>query len=362
MEFIKTEEFKSIMWTLSAVYGILAVIPLVQILRVHFRAPHIGWSILKLFLLFTMVASLIRCISFAIYSYLSFSNFFLSENDSPVFLVLFNVPRIIYFTGFSLLILFWAEILHKVNHELLYRLNNTKTIFIMLNVFVYLIQIIIWVPIFFYQSWSLEPLVPKIESIFFTVVSLFVAALFLIFGGRLFFKLKSFPIESEGRNSVLWEVGTVAAICFAGFTIRAAVLILTTVMGQLDMEPLVILFYYISVEVIPMIAVMLILSRPTKDSFKKGANDYSNSDENSSNPDDIVALPEEEDYSGSSNNTIPNSKQYYASNPRSYHWARVLDSGSLPPAYTVNFPSADGTTTENSQLLWHVDENYVDKK
>jgi len=361
------DEFKIIMYLLSGIYAFLTLIPLFLLIKVQRRDPRVGWTILKLFLVFTLLASLVRAVSFGIFIYLNIENFFLStQNDTPTFLVLFNVPRVMFFTAFALLILFWAEILQKVNHQEMYRLKYTKTIFIMLNLFVLLVQVIIWITLFIAPDWANSFNLRYIENVFFIVITVFIAVLFFAFGGRLFLKIKSFPIESEGRNKVLFEVGTVTSICFAGFIIRAGFLIAVTVHNVIDNDPVVILLYHVTVEIVPMIALLVILNRPTvdsKDNFEfEDSNSFSAKPENA---DPVSGSEDKEKSKSGSSQSMPNSKLYYASHPRSYHWARILDSGTLPSVNNVNFAVSFPNTehaTESSQLLWEVDDNYVDNK
>jgi hypothetical protein len=60
-----------------------------------------------------------------------------------------------------------------------------------------------------------------VSSLFLAVVSVFAAAGFVLYGGRLFAMLRRFPIESEGRRKKLREVGCVTAVCTTCFCARA---------------------------------------------------------------------------------------------------------------------------------------------
>ncbi|KAJ8624283.1 hypothetical protein MRB53_032813 [Persea americana] len=59
-----------------------------------------------------------------------------------------------------------------------------------------------------YVKQSENPVVVEVAKLFFAVVLFFAALGFLIYGGRLFFMLRCFPIESKGRRRKLNEVGT----------------------------------------------------------------------------------------------------------------------------------------------------------
>jgi len=187
--------------------------------------------------------------------------FFLDDiQDDPACIVLVNIPRVIFFSAFSLLILFWAEIIHKVrNHATSF--DRKRTCFITTNVVIYVIQLAFWIPIFFLPKWSASSGVPKIENLGFSVLSTGIGALFLVFGGRLFVMLKSFPIESKGRTSKLIEVGAVTVICCLCFFLRASFLVLTSFDMAIDTNTYVLLAYYFMVEILPCIMVLVILSR-----------------------------------------------------------------------------------------------------
>jgi len=225
---------------------------------------------------------------------------------------------------------------------------------------IYLIQAVVWLPLFLDPVWSNSIHLAEMENVFFVIVTVFISINFVALGGRLFLKLKSFPIESEGRNKVLWEVGLVTIICFGSFLIRAGFLIAVTVDKLIDLDPIVILLYHIFVEIMPMIALLFILTRPSLDPKANIEFEDSNTFSDREDADQVdLSLEEEKSNSG---NTMPNSKLYYASNPRSYHWARLLDSGSLPTVhFAVSYPNPSENLNENSHLLWEVDENYVDK-
>jgi len=114
-----------------------------------------------------------------------------------------------------------------------------------------------------------------------------------------------------------------------------------------------------------MIAVLFILTRPNAD--PKPLKEYENSTYsdkvNSVQP---IAGHSEDDISQSSS-SLPNSKLYYASQPRSYHnWAKSESERSLPTVnFAVTYPNNNNTVNPNDfsvSPLWKVDENYVDNK
>ncbi|KAK6149770.1 hypothetical protein DH2020_017295 [Rehmannia glutinosa] len=98
-----------------------------------------------------------------------------------------------------------------------------------------------------------------------TVMSFIAALGFLLYGGRLFFMLRRFPIESKGRRKKLHEVGSVTAICFTCFLIRCFVVVLSAfdLDASLDVldHPVLNLIYYTLVEILPSVLVLYILRK-----------------------------------------------------------------------------------------------------
>ncbi|KAG6512117.1 hypothetical protein ZIOFF_030212 [Zingiber officinale] len=123
------------------------------------------------------------------------------------------------------------------------------------------IQVCIWI----YLLVDYSNIGDLLGKIFIAVVS-FVAALgFAIYGGRLFFLLRRFPIESKGRRKKLHEVGYVTAICFACFLIRCFVVGLSAFDRDASLEvldhPILDLVYYMLTEILPSALVLYILRK-----------------------------------------------------------------------------------------------------
>jgi len=248
---------------LCAAYAILAIAPIVQLVRIHIRAPEAGWGIQKLFLLFCTGGALIRIVLFGILVLLRLrvGNFFLDEDDAPTFIILSNVPRIVFFTTFSLLILLWAEIIHRVRYHQSRSFVGKRNVFIGLNIFIYTIQGLFWFFIFYQPSEVKTMSLPIIENLFFAVLSVTIAILFLIYGGRLFFMLKNFPYDSPDLANKLFEVGSVTSVCTTCFLIRGSLLFLTSFMQSVQLNAYVLLSYCLTTEIIPAILVLGILSK-----------------------------------------------------------------------------------------------------
>ncbi|PWZ32639.1 Tobamovirus multiplication protein 3 [Zea mays] len=82
---------------------------------------------------------------------------------------------------------------------------------------------------------------------------------------KLFIMLKYFPIESKGRQQKLREVGRVATICFCCFSARCIMMCFNAFDEEADLDvldhPVLNLFYYLLVEILPSSLVLYILRR-----------------------------------------------------------------------------------------------------
>eukprot|EP00261_Vitis_vinifera_P031909 XP_019073152.1 PREDICTED: tobamovirus multiplication protein 1 isoform X2 [Vitis vinifera] len=173
-------------------------------------------------------------------------------------MVLLDLPGLLFFSTYTLLVLFWAEIYHQARSL---PIDKLRPAYYIINGLVYFTQISIWISIRLSQS----PIAIEVAKLFFSVVSFFAALGFLIYGGRLFFLLRRFPIESRGRQKKLNEVGFVTGVCCTCFLIRCLVVALSALDKDADLDvlnhPILNLSYYMLVEIIPSALVLFILRK-----------------------------------------------------------------------------------------------------
>uniref|UniRef100_A0A7C9D295 THH1/TOM1/TOM3 domain-containing protein n=1 Tax=Opuntia streptacantha TaxID=393608 RepID=A0A7C9D295_OPUST len=173
-------------------------------------------------------------------------------------LVLLDLPGLLFFTTYTLLVLFWAEIYFQARSL---STDKLRPVYITVNCIIYAIQVCIWIFLWLNDSSFIESL----GQIFIAVVSFIAALGFLLYGGRLFFMLRRFPIESKGRRKKLREVGSVTAVCFTCFLIRCLMVLTSAFDPDASLEvfdhPLVDLIYYLVVEILPSALVLFILRK-----------------------------------------------------------------------------------------------------
>ncbi|KAJ0960965.1 hypothetical protein J5N97_001069 [Dioscorea zingiberensis] len=243
---------RGIFYFLCAAYSLVSLVALVQLIRIQIRVPEYGWTTQKLFHLMNFIVNGLRAILFGVYH----SVFLL--RPKALKMVLLDLPGLLFFSTYTLLVLFWAEIYHQARSL---PTDKLRPAYLFINGAVYTIQICIWA----YVEIDQKPVAVEIAKIFFAVVSLFAAMGFLIYGGRLFFMLRRFPIESRGRQKKLNEVGFVTVICSTCFLVRCLVVALSAFDKDADVDvlnhPVLNLIYYMLVEILPSALVLFILRK-----------------------------------------------------------------------------------------------------
>ncbi|CAN4110566.1 unnamed protein product [Withania somnifera] len=252
LETVSDSGKQGIFYALCAAYACVSFVALVQLIRIQLRLSGIGWTTQKVFHLMNFVVCGLRAILFGFYR----SVFYL--RPKALEMMLLDLPGLLFFSTYTLLVLFWAEIFHQASNLPIDKLRPT---YYEVNAVIYLIQICIWI---FMRVGSTSAGV-ETAKLFFAVISFCAALGFIIYGGRLFAMLRRFPIESRGRQKKLYEVGFVTGICCTCFLIRCVVVAISAFNGSADVDvidhPVLILFYYMVVEILPSILVLFILRK-----------------------------------------------------------------------------------------------------
>ncbi|KAI9123869.1 hypothetical protein K1719_005169 [Acacia pycnantha] len=242
----------AIYYFLCAAYALVSLVALVQLIRIELRVPEYGWTTQKIFHLMNFIVNGVRAVVFG------FHHQVFLLHPKVMVLVLLELPGLLFFSTYTLLVLFWAEIYNQARSL---PTDKLRIFYIVINGAIYFIQVCVWIFL-----WIDENSVVEITGQIFIAVVSFMAALgFLLYGGRLFFMLKRFPIESKGRRKKLHEVGSVTVICFTCFLIRCIMVFLAAFDTDASLDvlnhPILDLIYYLLVEILPSALVLFILRK-----------------------------------------------------------------------------------------------------
>lgn len=244
---------------LAFAYATLAIIALIQLIRISKRVPQYGWTTQKVFHLLNLFVCILRAVAMAFRFQLQglLKNTFFKGLLPGL---LNDLPGLLFFTTYTLLVLFWAEIYHKAKGQTTSRLRPT---FLATNIFVYIVQGIL---VILSSFEALKATARTSASWFLVLVSLAAAGGFLLYGGRLVQMLMRFPLESRGRTKKMVEVGAVTLICTLCFCLRALFKALSTVKSDefglnVLQHPFLNIAFYCFVELIPAAAVLFILRK-----------------------------------------------------------------------------------------------------
>ncbi|TVT96941.1 hypothetical protein EJB05_05912 [Eragrostis curvula] len=221
-------------FSLSAAYALVSAVALIQLIRIQLRVPEFGWTTQKVFHLMNFIVNGVRAIVFGFHAHV-----FLLQTKVYT-LVLLDLPGLLFFSTYTLLVLFWAEIYHQAKNI---PTDKLRVIYIGVNGIIYVIQVCIWL----YLGINDNPLIELVSKVFISAVSFIALLGFLIYGGRLFSMLRRFPIESKGRRKKLYEVA------FSSFDPDLS-------LDVLD-HPILDFFYYMLTEILPSALVLFVLRK-----------------------------------------------------------------------------------------------------
>ncbi|XAR49455.1 hypothetical protein NMG60_11032673 [Bertholletia excelsa] len=243
---------QGIFYSLCTSYALVAVVALVQIFRIQLRVPEYGWTTQKVFHLMNFVVNGLRAILFGLYKII------FSIRSKALELMLLDLPGLLFFSTYTLLVLFWAEIYHQARSL---PIDKLRHVYFAINGAIYFTQVCIW----FFIRLTISPAALAVSRIFFSVSSFFAALGFLIYGGRLFMMLRRFPIESRGRQKKLHEVGFVTGTCCTCFLIRCSMVAVSAFDKDAEIDvmnhPVLNLVYYMVAEIFPSALVLFILRK-----------------------------------------------------------------------------------------------------
>eukprot|EP01112_Ceratiomyxa_fruticulosa_P016196 TRINITY_DN485_c0_g1_i2.p1 TRINITY_DN485_c0_g1~~TRINITY_DN485_c0_g1_i2.p1 ORF type:complete len:312 (-),score=38.07 TRINITY_DN485_c0_g1_i2:89-1024(-) len=248
-------------FALAGFYFFLLLFPLVQI----YRITALGYPITKsttqkTFLTLFSVTSLLRCSFFVVVPIFSNGNFNIARFENPIDLILDDAGCIVFFTTFTLLIIFWAEIIYQAGNNRDFFIRRVRPVYYVTITLIYLAQVSLWVFLIMWRKDAIYSTLVVVDNVLYAGLAVISALGFLYFGGRLYLMLRH-SIESEGRKNKLVEVLYVAIMCIVCFITRSVIFSLLTFSNVINASYIVIGIYYFLSEIAPILVVYLVLRK-----------------------------------------------------------------------------------------------------
>jgi len=247
---------------LGVFYFVLFLISVFQLVRItrFSEVPLSKFSTQKSFFTLLCSTAIFRTFFFFIVPLATTGDFGISKFDNPYLTILDDFGCLVFFSSFSLLILFWAEIIYHARNKRLIYSSKVKPAFHLLIFLIYALQIAIWVLLSTIAR-SYFHYVDVIDHCYYSFISLIAFAGFVYFGGKLYIMLQRNPIESAGRKNKMREVLLVTAICAFCFIARAIAFLVITLDTPLETNMYSVIIFYTIAEVVPAILVLFILRK-----------------------------------------------------------------------------------------------------
>lgn len=183
--------------------------------------------------------------------------------------VAFDLPCLLFFTAYALLVLFWAEMYYQARGK---KGSAPRRAFYVVNLAAYVTLGTLWIAGGVVDPHQTEILQSCAAGVI-AVCAFAIAALFVKYGGSLFLMLRRFPPRAKGRRRKLREIGVVTATCVLCFSARAAAVIAEAVVletnkqkgGFLDKThpktPAADVAYYVACELFPAATALFVLRK-----------------------------------------------------------------------------------------------------
>ncbi|XP_022733049.1 tobamovirus multiplication protein 3-like isoform X4 [Durio zibethinus] len=117
---------------LAGLYGLVAAVALVQLIRIQLRVPEYGWTTQKVFHFLNFLVNGVRVVVFV------FRRNVQKLHPEIVQHILLDMPSLAFFTTYALLVLFWAEIYYQARAV---STDGLRPSFFTINAVVYSIQV-----------------------------------------------------------------------------------------------------------------------------------------------------------------------------------------------------------------------------
>ncbi|KAI3916545.1 hypothetical protein MKW92_033496 [Papaver armeniacum] len=213
----------AVFYSLCVCYALISIIALVQLIRIQMRVPEFGWTTQKVFHLMNFIVNGLRAVLFGFYH-----RVFLVR-PKVLEMALLDLPSLLFFSTYALLVLFWAEIYHQVlKFSLLMTINGI----------VYIVQVTQEISLSLLEFY-MHLVCGKIIS---SSVSVEIAKLFL----SVYTLCSDFILAALGFLIYGWLC---YGICCTCFLIRCIVVMVTAFDKDVSLDvlnhPMLNLFYYL---------------------------------------------------------------------------------------------------------------------
>lgn len=192
----------------GAAYAALAVATLVQLLRILNNMSEYGWTMQKTFHVLNLVVCTSRAVLLCLWNIINNAK---AANILEV--ILFSLPTLLFFSTYTLLVLFWAEIVHAARPK---TLIQPKAAYSSVNLVAYMLSVVFWG---LCGNNSTQAIGKILDSSWHIALNLLAAAVFVAYGYMLLKMLRRSPVVSAVRKKKFVEIAVVtvlSVLCFCG--------------------------------------------------------------------------------------------------------------------------------------------------
>eukprot|EP01137_Pigoraptor_chileana_P009096 Opistho-2@56869 len=252
------DDYNSSAWiardfSFAACYFLIAIVSLVMLVRsLHRSGLTAKWSTQKLFMLLTCIQTFSRTLFFTLSG---IDRLQLYEGDRVVMAIFSSIPVMVYFSSFTVILFFWAQLYHFANGQSSGPVVVTS---IFCNIVFYLTGAIYLCVLFGTDMDNVRAMNGYSYAV--AVYAAFLALAFLLYGWRMYRVFDSITerIDYEGESQTT-KVLIVTFTCIVSFTARAAFLFTYT--GHLSAHLSASVAYFVICELAPTVAMVAIFRR-----------------------------------------------------------------------------------------------------
>lgn len=188
-------------------YAVLAVATLVQLIRILSRLGEFGWTMQKTFHVLNLIVCTLRAASLFSWNWVDSSKSIAWE------ITLFNVPNLLFFSTYTLLVLFWAEIVHAPKAR---RILSPRMVYGIVTFLAYVLSVVWFVMCGIEKTESVAKVLDSVTQV---VLDFIGVGVFVVYGYKLLRMLRKAPVHTTMRKKKIGEVTLVtilALFCFLG--------------------------------------------------------------------------------------------------------------------------------------------------